>query len=67
MKEKALCVIVGEQLQRISDKNAGGKMNEESLAHTKKDHIVFISKYRRKVMYGECMREINDMIKHLLG
>ena len=32
-------------------------MQEESSAHTKWDctyHIVFIPKYRRKVLYGEC-------------
>jgi len=29
-------------------------------------HIVFIPKYRRKVLYGECRTEIKDIIKRLL-
>ncbi len=44
-------------------------MQEESLAHTKWEctyHIVFIPKYRRKVLYGECRAEIRDIIKRLL-
>lgn len=43
-------------------------MNEESQSHTKWDctyHIVFIPKYRRKVMYGECRLEIREIIKRL--
>ena len=41
-------------------------MNEESQSHTKWDctyHIVFIPKYRRKVMYGECRLEIREIEK----
>ena len=44
-------------------------MQEESSAHTKWDciyHIVFIPKYRKKVLYGECRAEIRDTIKRLL-
>ena len=44
-------------------------MQEESSAHTKWDciyHIVFIPKYRKKVLYGECRAEIRDIIKRLL-
>lgn len=44
-------------------------MQEESLAHTKWEctyHIVFIPKYRRKVLYGECRTEIKEIIKRLL-
>ena len=44
-------------------------MQEESLAHTKWEctyHIVFIPKYRRKVLYGEYRTEIRDIIKRLL-
>ena len=29
-------------------------------------HIVFIPKYRKKVLYGECRAEIRDIIKRLL-
>ena len=44
-------------------------MTEDSLAHTKWDctyHIVFIPKYRKKILYGECRNEIKDIIRHLL-
>ena len=44
-------------------------MQEESSAHTKWDctyHIVFVPKYRKKVLYGECRAEIRDIIKRLL-
>ena len=43
--------------------------NNESLAHTKWDctyHIVFIPKYRRKVLYGEAREEIRDVLKRLI-
>ncbi len=44
-------------------------MAEKSLAHTKWDracHVVWIPKYRRKVMYGELRREIVEIIKGLV-
>ena len=43
--------------------------NNESLAHTKWDctyHIVWIPKYRRKVLYGEVREEIRDVLRKLV-
>lgn len=43
-------------------------MDNSSLSHTKWDctyHIVFIPKYRRKVMYGELRTDIREIIKKL--
>jgi len=45
-------------------------MQESSLAHTKWDcvyHIVWIPKYRRKVLYGECRQEVVRVIRELLN
>jgi putative transposase len=45
-------------------------MDNNSLAHTKwncKYHIVFIPKYRRKVMYGKVREDIREIIKTLCG
>jgi len=44
--------------------------NNESLAHTKWDctyHIVWIPKYRRKVLYGEVREEIRDVLRRLVA
>ncbi len=44
-------------------------MAEKSLAHTKWDcvyHVVWIPKYRRRVMYGELRREIVEIIRELV-
>lgn len=44
-------------------------MNESSLAHTRWDcacHIVWIPKYRRKVMYGQLRREVVEILKDLV-
>ncbi|MEG2024744.1 MAG: IS200/IS605 family transposase [Gordonibacter sp.] len=44
-------------------------MNESSLAHTKWDctyHIVWIPKYRRKVLYGEYRKEVGEIIRELI-
>lgn len=41
-------------------------MDDQSLAHSKYNctyHIVFIPKYRRKIMYGEVRTEIGEIIK----
>jgi putative transposase len=41
-----------------------------SLSHTKWNciyHIVFIPKYRRKVMYGQLRKDIREIIKQLCG
>ena len=40
----------------------------ESLSHTKwecKYHVVFIPKYRRKVLYGELRQHLGDMFRKL--
>ncbi len=45
-------------------------MIEESLAHTTWDctyHIVWIPKYRRKVLYGEGGREVIAVVRQLLA
>ena len=42
---------------------------EESISHTKWDctyHIVWIPKYRKKVLYGEVRKELLEIIKELL-
>jgi len=44
-------------------------MNDQSLAHTRWDctyHIVWIPKYRKKVLYGECRTEMMAILKQLL-
>ena len=43
-------------------------MDNSSLSHTKWNctyHVVFIPKYRRKVMYGELRNDIREIIKKL--
>jgi putative transposase len=43
-------------------------MDNTSLAHTKWNyvyHIVFIPKYRRKVMYGQVRDDIREIVKKL--
>ena len=43
-------------------------MDTSSLSHTKWNctyHVVFIPKYRRKVMYGELRNDIREIIKKL--
>jgi putative transposase len=43
-------------------------MDEQSLSHTKwecKYHVVFIPKYRRKVLYGELRRHLGDVFRQL--
>lgn len=45
-----------------------GPMDSNSLSHTKWNciyHIVFIPKYRRKVMYGQLREDIRGVIKKL--
>ena len=45
-------------------------MDSQSLSHTKWNciyHIVFIPKYRRKVMYGQLKKDIREIIKQLCG
>lgn len=43
-------------------------MNNQSILHTCWNctyHIVFISEYRRKIMYGETKRDLVEIIKKL--
>lgn len=43
-------------------------MDDFSLSHTRyncKYHIVFITKYRRKVMYGKVRKDVVEILKHL--
>jgi putative transposase len=43
-------------------------MNEESLNHTRwecKYHIIWIPKYRRKVLYGQVRREMGEVLHNL--
>ena len=45
-------------------------MDNPSLAHTKRNciyHIVFIPKYRRKVMCGEVRKAVREIIRTLCG
>ena len=45
-------------------------MDNNNLSHTKWNciyHIVFIPKYRRKVMFGELRKDIQEIIKTLCG
>ena len=45
-------------------------MDNYSLSHTKwkcQYHVVFIPKYRRKVMYGKVMQDVHEIIKMLCG
>ena len=43
-------------------------MNDNSLSHTRYNciyHVIFIPKYRRKIMYGKLKTEIRDTIRKL--
>ena len=43
-------------------------MDNHSIAHTRWNctyHIVFIPKYRRKIMYGELKKDVRDILKKL--
>ena len=57
-------------MRRAGRNRKGRGMTEQSLAHTRWDcvyHIVWIPKYRRKVMYGEFRREIVEIVKDLVA
>ena len=44
-------------------------MSESRISHTVWDctyHIVFIPKYRKKVLYGKCKLEVRDIIRELV-
>ena len=55
--------------QAITIKNIGGiQMDNQSIQHTRWNctyHIVFIPKYRRKIMYGQVKKDIVDILKKL--
>ena len=61
---------MGAPLARRASARQGEQMNNmESLAHTKWDctyHIVWIPKYRRKVLYGEFREEIRNTLRMLV-
>lgn len=45
-------------------------MEKNSLSHTSWEcvyHIVWIPKYRRKVLYGEARREVGEILRTLVG
>ena len=45
-------------------------MDESSLAHTRwkcQYHIVFIPKYRRKILYGKVKTDVREILKTLCG
>ena len=45
-------------------------MNDNILSHTMYNciyHIVFIPKYRRKIMYGKLKQEIRDIIENCVN
>ena len=45
-------------------------MDKDSLSHTSWDcacHVVWIPKYRRKVLYGETRREVGEILRMLAG
>jgi putative transposase len=53
---------------RLNEEEAKVNSSTENLKHTKwecKYHVVFIPKYRRKVMYGEIRRELGPIIREL--
>ena len=53
---------------RLNEEEAKVNSSTENLKHTKwecKYHVVFIPKYRRKVMYGSIRRELGSIIREL--
>ena len=57
-----------EGWQPIHKESEVSTMDDQSLAHSKYNctyHIVFIPKYRRKIMYGEVRTEIGEIIKYI--
>jgi putative transposase len=52
----------------VSGQAHEGMDDYESLSHTKwecKYHVVFIPKYRRKVLYGELRQHLGDVFRKL--
>ena len=57
-------ILVSQATQSIGDI----QMHNRSISCTRWNctyHIVFISKYRKKIMYGELRRDIIEIIKKL--
>lgn len=55
-------------LQAITKNTGGIQMDNQSIQHTRWNctyHIVFIPKYRRKIMYGQVKKDIVDILKKL--
>jgi putative transposase len=53
---------------RLNEEEAKVNSSNENLKHTKwecKYHVVFIPKYRRKVMYGSIRKELGTIIREL--
>lgn len=62
-------ICLNSDSKRTQTKSRRSELTEQSLAHTRWDctyHIVFIPKYRRKVLYGECRTEMKDILRQLL-
>ena len=56
---------MGAGLANRTKYNGGISMDNQSLSHSRYNctyHIVFILKYRRKVMFGELRREVGEAI-----
>ena len=50
------------------DNKGGIQMDDQSLAHTRYNctyHIVFIPKYRRKVMFGQLRKDVGTILRKL--
>jgi len=68
MTESASYDSMTEVLQAKVKIIGGCHMDESSLSHTRwkcQYHIVFIPKYRKKVMYGQVKADIREIIKVL--
>jgi REP-associated tyrosine transposase len=53
---------------RLNEEEARVNSNKENLKHTRwecKYHVVFIPKYRRKVMYGWIRKELGPIMREL--
>jgi len=70
MIKRSSSVILIKVSQAIIKIEEDIQVDNTSLAHTKWKctyHIVFIPKYRRKVMYGQARKDIREIIRTLCG
>jgi putative transposase len=54
---------------QVTERKGQGAMSEKSLSHSVWDctyHIVWIPKYRKKVLYGECKKEMREVLRELV-